>query len=67
MTEHAPNPLTVIPMRQEEIEKYTWALSDVLCWIIGFRAALPEDTSKELPPAWEDLRKLNITLKEHLK
>lgn len=57
----APRPLT---LTHAELDRFISGVADVLQWLNGFRAALPEDTNKVLPSDWEALRELNIKLKD---
>lgn len=56
-----PRPLE---LTHAEVDRFTSGIADVLQWLHGFRAALPEDTNKELPGDWEALRELNIKLND---
>ena len=58
----APKPTTV-EFTDAEIERFTSGIADVLQWLYGFRAALPEETSKKLPGDWEALIELNLKLR----
>lgn len=49
----------------EEAEQMSFNLSDILCWICGFKAGVGE--GQYLPFDIEDLRKLNCKLIDEVK
>jgi hypothetical protein len=51
-----------ITMTAAEARKMSNALADVLCWFSGFQAARRRRAT--LPPGIDDLRSLNLALKE---
>ena len=61
------NELTPVTIRLSvrDAEKFSHALSDILCWCRGFRAGLGENLSNE-PIGDNTLRDLNIKLKDAL-
>ena len=54
----------MIDLEREDVERFSYAIADVLCWLSGFRAASRGEV--DMPPNWDALRDLNIKLKRHL-
>ena len=44
-----------IVLTDQDAHDWSDALADVIQWMNGFHAALPEDTSKRLPTLWHKL------------
>lgn len=53
-----PEPFSLGGARARRVSN---ALADVLCWFAGFKAGQPD---AQLPPGLEELRSLNIKLKD---
>lgn len=53
-----------VDLRRAEVERFSYAIADVLCWLSGFRAGSRGEV--DLPPGWDALRDLNIKLKRRL-
>ena len=54
-----------LKMNIDEAEKLSLNLSDILCWVCGFKAGAGE--SQYLPFEIEDLRKLNVRLIDEIR
>lgn len=57
------DPVVELELRRPEAEEIQGALSDVLCWIRGWRAAASEDALANDPLGVETLRDFNRKLK----
>ena len=63
--------MTEVPIKVEfasrdDLERFSHALADVLCWARGFMAGLGEDRQEHAPIGIETLRDLNIKFKRRL-
>lgn len=56
-----------VTLREEEVEAFCFALSDVLCWCAGFKAAREGTGMDDGPISQNKLRDLNIKLKNALR
>lgn len=54
-----------LKINTEEAERLSLNLSDILCWVCGFKAGAGE--SQYLPFEIEDLRKLNVRLIDEIR
>jgi hypothetical protein len=57
--------LTTISLR--EAEEFSDSLSDIACWLRGFRAGIGEASSDLMPLNWHVLTEINIRLKSHIR
>lgn len=58
---HAEPENNTIQFTADEARTMSSALADVLCWFRGFQSAKPK---AQLPPGIDDLRSLNLKLKD---
>jgi len=54
---------TVITLTDEEVDRYISGLADVIQWLHGFQAGLPDDSPKRMPSDWRVLSDINAKLK----
>lgn len=67
---NAPNGARVVTvqMTERDAERFSYALSDILCWARGFQAARRgTDLDQDMPIGVDEVRNLNIRLKEALQ
>lgn len=59
----------IIEMPKEEAEQLSHSISDLLCWVRGFEAALSmrPDPPDVLPFGTQELRSFNLKLKSALR
>ena len=59
-----PETRKAVEFTDKEIDRCISGIADVLQWMLGFQAALPEDSHKRLPGDWDALRVINRKLRE---
>lgn len=50
----------IVELSEQEATDWSDALADVIQWLNGFQAALPDDTSKRLPTLWHKLSEIKL-------